>query len=91
MAEDGVAFASITAQYISAILVVVNLLRRSDTDRCRLRVRELKLYPGVPKVILMLGIPAGIQNAIFAMANLFIQTGVNSLHTCINNFWFTCK
>ena len=78
MAEDGVAFASITAQYISAILVVVNLLRRSDTDRCRLRVRELKLYPGVPKVILMLGIPAGIQNAIFAMANLFIQTGVNS-------------
>ena len=53
MAEDGVAFASITAQYISAILVVVNLLRRSDTDRCRLRVRELKLYPGVPKVILM--------------------------------------
>ena len=26
----------------------------------------------------MLGIPAGIQNAIFAMANLFIQTGVNS-------------
>lgn len=78
MAEDGVAFASITAQYISAILVVVNLLRRSDTDRCRLRVRELRLYPGVPKVILMLGIPAGIQNAIFAMANLFIQTGVNS-------------
>ena len=57
---------------------MVNLLRRSDTDRCRLRVRELKLYPGVPKVILMLGIPAGIQNAIFAMANLFIQTGVNS-------------
>ena len=78
MAEDGVAFASITAQYISAIFVVVNLLRRSDTDRCRLRVRELKLYPGVSKVILMLGIPAGIQNAIFAMANLFIQTGVNS-------------
>lgn len=78
MAEDGVAFASITAQYISAILVMVNLLRRNDTDRCRLRVRELKLYPGVPKVILMLGIPAGIQNAIFAMANLFIQTGVNS-------------
>ena len=32
----------------------------------------------MPKVILMLGIPAGIQNAIFAMANLFIQTGVNS-------------
>ena len=26
----------------------------------------------------MLGIPAGIQNAIFAIANLFVQAGVNS-------------
>ena len=74
----GIAFASITAQYISAILVVVNLLRRKDADVCRLRINELRFYPGVSKVILMLGIPAGIQNAIFAMANLFIQTGVNS-------------
>lgn len=31
---NGVAFASITAQYISAILVVVNLLRRKDADVC---------------------------------------------------------
>ena len=71
-------FAGVVNVCLNLILVIVNLLRRSDTDRCRLRVRELKLYPGVPKVILMLGIPAGIQNAIFAMANLFIQTGVNS-------------
>ena len=28
--------------------------------------------------ILMLGVPAGLQNAIFAIANLFIQAGVNS-------------
>ena len=27
--------------------------------------------------MLMLGIPAGIQNAVFAVANLFVQTGVN--------------
>lgn len=78
MAEDGVAFASITAQYISAFLVVLNLFKRKDEDVCRLRVKELRLYKGVSNVILMLGIPAGIQNAIFAMANLFIQTGVNS-------------
>ncbi len=30
------------------------------------------------KRILMLGVPAGLQNAIFAIANLFIQAGVNS-------------
>ena len=78
MAEDGVAFASITAQYISAFLVVLNLFKRKDEDVCRLRVKELRLYKGVSNVILMLGIPAGIQNAIFAMSNIFIQTGVNS-------------
>ena len=60
MAEDGVAFASITAQYISAFLVVLNLFKRKDEDVCRLRVKELRLYKGVSNVILMLGIPAGI-------------------------------
>lgn len=78
MAEDGVAYASISAQYISAALVMINLLRRKEDDKCRLRLKEVRLYEGVSKVILMLGIPAGIQNAIFAIANLFIQTGVNS-------------
>ena len=29
----------------------------------------------------MIGIPAGIQNAIFAIANLFVQVGVNSFDT----------
>lgn len=28
--------------------------------------------------MLMLGVPGGMQNAIFAIANLFVQTGVNS-------------
>ena len=30
------------------------------------------------KRILLLGVPAGFQNAVFAIANLFIQAGVNS-------------
>lgn len=76
MAEDGVALASIIAQYISASLIMINLLRRKDA--CRLRISELRIHGQAAKFILALGIPAGIQNAIFAVANLFIQTGVNS-------------
>ena len=76
MAEDGVALASIIAQYISAALIMINLLRRKDS--CRIRISELRIYRQAAKFILVLGIPAGIQNAIFAVANLFIQTGVNS-------------
>ena len=39
---------------------------------------KLQLDPGQAKSILALGVPAGLQNAIFAIANLFIQAGVNS-------------
>ncbi len=39
---------------------------------------KLQLDPVQAKSILALGVPAGLQNAIFAIANLFIQAGVNS-------------
>lgn len=45
---------------------------------CKLRLSQVRINKNAAKAILMLGIPAGIQNAIFAIANLFIQTGVNS-------------
>ena len=41
-------------------------------------MHPLHLDPATTKSILALGVPAGFQNAIFAIANLFIQAGVNS-------------
>lgn len=41
-------------------------------------LRSSALDPACGKAILVLGIPTGIQNAIFAIANLFVQSGVNS-------------
>lgn len=76
LAEQGVAMASIISQYISATLIMTNLLRRNDV--CKLRLSQVRINKNAAKAILMLGIPAGIQNAIFAIANLFIQKGVNS-------------
>ena len=76
LAEQGVAMASIISQYISATLIMTNLLRRNDV--CKLRLLQVRINKNAAKAILMLGIPAGIQNAIFAIANLFIQKGVNS-------------
>ena len=76
MAAEGVAIASIIAQYISAGLTVKHMFGRNDS--CRLRMDELKIDPVLAKAVLVLGLPAGLQNSIFALANLFIQTGVNS-------------
>lgn len=78
MAEDGVALASIITQYVSAILILVHMARQNND--CKFRLRDLKNGLDKPegKRLLGLGIPAGLQNAIFAIANLFIQSAVNS-------------
>ena len=76
MAAEGVALASAIAQYVSAALIIINLLRRND--ECKLHPSKLRFHKQASLAVLMLGIPAGIQNAIFALANLFVQTGLNS-------------
>ena len=78
MAEDGVSLASIITQYISAVLILMHMARLQDD--CAFRLGDLKngLDKAEQRRVLALGIPAGLQNAIFAIANLFIQGAVNS-------------
>lgn len=76
MAAEGVAIASVIAQCLSALLIVLHLLRRKDA--CRLELRRLRVHPQEARRVLAIGIPAGLQNAIFAVANLFVQVGLNS-------------
>ena len=52
-------------------------LRRSRESYC-LRFSQLRFHKTRTKAILSIGIPSGLQNAIFALANLFIQRGVNT-------------
>ncbi len=76
MAAAGVAVASAISQYLSAVLILRNLLRRKD--QCQLHPKQLRLHPAATRAVLLIGIPSGIQNALFAIANLFVQSGVNS-------------
>lgn len=72
----GVAIASAISQYISAVLIILSL--RASDGPYALRRSALRITREKAKQILALGIPSGMQNAIFAFANLFIQAGVNS-------------
>ena len=72
----GVAWASVIAQYISAIWIVRALFKNQETYA--LRISSLHIHREKVKDILRIGVPAGAQNAIFQVANLFIQVGVNS-------------
>lgn len=74
-AADGVAIASVISQYLSVFLILGHLFRRKDS--CRLTREKGLIDRHACREVLVLGIPAGIQNAIFAIANLFVQSGVN--------------
>lgn len=73
----GVATASVIAQYLSAGLVVTALFRSHD-EMYGLHFLRLRLHRSRSRAILSIGLPAGMQYGIFALANLFIQMGVNS-------------
>ena len=73
---EGVALASIISQYLSAALIILALLR-SDGPFA-LRREEFRLERNKARALLRIGVSAGCQNGIFALANLFIQSGVNS-------------
>ena len=78
MAEDGVALVRIITQYVSAVLILVHMGKQQDD--CSFRLQDLKkgIDKSEQKRILGLGIPAGFQHSIFAIANLFIQGAVNT-------------
>ncbi|OUN37006.1 MATE family efflux transporter [Faecalibacterium sp. An77] len=81
MSVAGVALASILTQYLSAGLILRALAR---TESCYgIRRDQLRLDPAMTRSILGLGVPAGCQNAIFALANLFIQAGINTFDTVV--------
>lgn len=76
MDVDGVALASVISQYVSAFLII-RALFCSQADYS-LRLSSLHFTPNKVGAILKIGIPSGMQNAIFSFANLFIQIGINS-------------
>ena len=72
----GVAAASVISQYLSAVLILAALFRCKESYALRLSLLRLNRERSMD--ILRIGMPAGLQNIIFQVANLFIQVGVNS-------------
>ena len=81
MSVAGAALATIMSQYLSAFLILRALVRAKGCYG--LRRDKLQLDPAMTRSILGLGVPAGCQNAIFALANLFIQASINTFDTVV--------
>lgn len=73
----GVAIATIASQYLSAILILRNLI--CQRDACRLFPKYLRIDFKILLNLIRIGLPAGIQSSLFCMANMIIISGVSSL------------
>lgn len=72
----GVALATTLSQGVSAVLVVIALVRR--TDACKLHLNKLRFHKAQLLKMLRIGLPAGIQSSLFSISNVIIQSSVNS-------------
>lgn len=76
MGVSGVAFATITAQYLSAIMIVIHLTKLDNA--CKLHFSKLHINKTELLKIISIGLPAGVQNSLFSISNVIIQSTVNS-------------
>ena len=76
MGVDGVAWATVISEHISAFLVLKSLM--GAPGALKLDLRQLRIHTRKLKRIVKIGLPAGMQGAIFSISNVLIQSSVNS-------------
>ena len=75
----GVALATVLAQVVSAILVMVRLMRTKEAYRVELR--QIRFHGSMLKRVVKIGLPTGFQSVLYSISNLVIQTAINSFGT----------
>lgn len=73
---SGVAIATVISNVLSAAMVIIYLHRRND--EFAFRFHNMRIEKAYLLKVLQIGIPSGIQGAIFSVSNVFIQSGINS-------------
>lgn len=81
MTVNGVAIATVISNAVSALLLLYRLIH---TDMAvRVSPRFLHFDSAVFFQIVQIGLPAGVQSAVFAFANIIVQAAINSLGTVV--------
>lgn len=76
MGVAGAAVATVISQLLSAILCAIRLMKMERA--CRLVPRRVRFDVHQLKLITNQGIPAGLQNSIIAIANVVVQSNINT-------------
>ena len=82
---SGAAYATVISQCVSMILVLFVMIR---TKECySLRLKEMHIHAESLKRVLKLGLPGGIQMAITAFSNVFVQSYINHFGSACMAGW----
>ena len=76
MSVDGVAWATVISQYVSALLILLCLIKWEGP--IRFMPRQMRIDRQKCMAIVKIGLPAGLQSLLFSIANVLIQSAVNS-------------
>ncbi len=76
MDTDGVAIATIVSNIISAAFVMYSLTHSSHC--CSINIPEVRLMKKEFIRITALGLPTGVQSAMFSVSNILVQSSINS-------------
>lgn len=76
MGVSGVAIATVISNMVSSGIVLYILLH--EQEPIRVELKRLSIVPKELKKILVIGIPAGLQGMMFSIANVCIQSAINS-------------
>lgn len=85
MGIEGVAYATVLSQFVSAALVLVVLSR--DHGPYGLRWHRLRIHCDMVGRIFSIGLPAGFQQALTAFSNVFVQSYVNHFGSACMAGW----
>ncbi len=75
----GAAVATILSQFVSAVLVMMVLVRSKDSYHVSLK--EIRINRHIVRRIFRIGLPAGFQSAMYSISNIIIQSSVNGFGT----------
>jgi putative MATE family efflux protein len=81
MEVDGVALATVISNLLSSVYLFI-LLLRTDLP-VKVHMSEMRIDGRILRRILRIGLPAGLQSGVFSIANMYVQSAVNSLGTTI--------
>ena len=73
---EGVAIATIIAQSVASVLAFLTLRRSNDI--ISINLKKIRFHKNELKEMLYVGIPTGLQHAMYSFANVVIMTTVNS-------------